>query len=232
VVLVRHGINPVLRGRHLRLLLLVGALQIAYLVSASISAADTCTQDIIQSGDPLDPRNKFLLAFDGRAWGEVFLAQDTLVEAITVWRWPADTTNVTPLQLYITGAVAVGSDFVPSGRILLSGSTLANPYGDGVHPVEYRYALQPAFALPARGHYYFGVKETTCFSSVPILADTVDSYADGQAWKRGPTFACIGLGSPQPSDPPSTDLVFRIEFCGMATPTNSETWGRLKIRYR
>ena len=98
--------------------------------------------------------------------------------------------------------------------------------------MEFGFAFDPPFALPASGKYFFCIKETTGFSSLLIVADTTDSYPDGQAWAVGPQVDCQGFGDTHPYFPPTTDLVFKIEFCPTATAARRDSWGELKVRYR
>ncbi len=162
----------------------------------------------------------------------MFFAADTLIESVSVWRWPADTTDSTPLRLFIMNTTSADLGIEPAGPILLSGPTLVNPFGDGVQPVEYRYVLDPPFALPGKGFFYFCAMEASCLSSIPILADTTDSYPEGGAWVMGPTLGCVSPGGVHGFPPGKLDLVFQIVFCSSPTPTGRDTWGRLKLRYR
>ncbi len=199
------------------------------MVAAPAGASGVCSPSVIVSGDPLAPDNFFLQPFSCRAAGEIFVARDTLIEAISVWRSAQRTNDLTPWQLFITG-VNSAFGYPDVLQVLLTGPTLVNQFGDGIHPVEFRFAFDPPFALPASGKYFFCIKEITGFSSLPIVADTTDSYPDGQAWSIGPTVDCQGFGSARPYSPP-TDLVFKIDFCEAATAARGHSWGEVKVRY-
>jgi hypothetical protein len=164
-----------------------------------------------------------------RAEGETFVARDTLIEAITLWRWASQYNDVTPWQLFILGMTHGHPD---PFNVVLTGPVLVNEFGDRVHPVEFRFAFDPPFALPASGTYFFCIKEITGFSSIPIVADTTDSYREGQVWRIGPTVDCVGFGGVTLESPPTIDLVFTIDFCSTATPAQRPTWGQLKAQYR
>jgi hypothetical protein len=207
-------------------------LPISLMVATSALASGACLQSTIRSGDPLAPDNKFLDPFSCRSAGEIFVASDPLIDAITVWRSAKRNNDATPWQLFITGTQIINSaDYPDFHHILLTSPLLVNEFGDGVHPVPFRFAFDPPLALPSSGKYFFCIKETTGFTDLPIVADTTDSYPDGQAWRIGAGFACGGFGSSEPYFPPTTDLVFMIEFCAAATPAQPHSWGELKVRY-
>jgi hypothetical protein len=166
----------------------------------------------------------------GEAYGQVFLAKDTLISAITVWRIAAEATNYTGWHLFITRADSLGVP-VPNS-ILLDGPTVVNPYGDGVHPIPMRFAFDPPFALPQTGRYYFAIQANPCDGFFNMEFDDSNDYADGSVWRNGRTLfnGCHLRNFPEQF--PQADMVFTIEFCDLATPALSETWGRVKARYR
>jgi hypothetical protein len=166
----------------------------------------------------------------GEAAGQVFLAKDTLISSITVWRIASEDTNYTGWHLYITRADSSGRP-VPSS-ILLNGPTVVNSYGDGVHPTAMRFEFDPPYALPGPGHYYFAIQADPCDGFFNMLLNGANAYPDGSVWLNGRTVfdGCFLRNFPQQF--PQVDMVFTMEFCDPATPVLPETWGRLKSRYR
>ena len=169
-----------------------------------------------------------LFAFDCRGIGQVFRAPDTLISSITIWRPAEEETTLFARRLFITDVDA--SSGVPLlEQVLLVGPELRVLAGDGVHPVEYRYAFDPPFVLPRRGLFFFAILAEG-FGTVNILGTERNLYPDGRAWETGPDLLCIPSGA-KPIDP-NLDLVFEIEFCNTGTtPVRRRSWGELKIRY-
>jgi len=154
-----------------------------------------------------------------------------VLQAVSVWR--ESLPNATPLRLYVMELDSAGTpDF---SRILRYGPTLQIVYGDGVHPVLFRFVLDPPLSLPRRGHYEFAVQVAppVCDGVAGLLGDTRDPYAAGAAWRHSrtlPDFDCP-LMPARPVDP-DDDLIFKLEFCETATPVRRASWGSLKVRYR
>src|SRR5881409_471447 len=91
-------------------------------------------------------------AIDGEGPGETFMAVDTLIRSITVWRVAVQTPNATPMKLWITEADSIGMPLI--GNVVFDGPALSVPYGDGIHPIEIQYSFDPPLALPHRGRYF------------------------------------------------------------------------------
>lgn len=172
-----------------------------------------------------------LIAFFGRSWGETFVAQETLIASISVWLPAPDTIDFGTGHLYIMDVDSTGTPDVHLAHILLDGPVLFAPIGDGIHPTEFKFVLDPPFSLPRRGTYYFCVKANDCLTVIRMLADTMNAYVDGAAWRTRPTYDCNLLGGARPSLA-GMDLVFDIEFCDTTTRARGSTWGQLKQRYR
>jgi hypothetical protein len=164
----------------------------------------------------------------GEAVGQVFLASDTLISTITVWRITSEVWNDTGWHLFITRADSLGVP-VPNS-ILLDGPTVVNSYGDGVHPIPMRFVFDPPYALPGRGHYYFAIQANPCDGFFNMELNGNNAYPDGNVWLNGRTDVCHLRNFPEQF--PQVDMVFTIEFCDPSTPAVSETWGRVKARYR
>jgi len=173
--------------------------------------------------------NTYFVVFMGSARGQVFEARDTVLQAVTVWREPSP--NDTALRLYVLELDSTGMpDYA---RILLYGPTLQILYGDGVHPIRFRYVLDPPLVLPGPGHYEFAIQVAppVCDGSTALLGDTLNSYPDGGTWRHHRTYPNCYLTVASPGNA-GDDLVFELEFCEMPTPVRRTSWGELKARYR
>lgn len=150
--------------------------------------------------------------YGGRADGEVFLARDTLIRSITVWRPVPPDTNRFGMKLWIVRADSTGQPNMAG--ILLSGPTLLIPAGDNVHPVEYTWTFDPPFALPSRGYFWFGVQPDPCEGFFNLLFNDQNAFKDGDNWRSRRVFP----GDPchlvrYPDHFADWDLIFRMEFC-------------------
>ena len=164
----------------------------------------------------------------GEAVGQTFLAADTLIQSITVWRPIPPDTNVFGIHIWVTTTDATGRP-VAIG-VIQNGPTLSIPFGDNIHPVRYDFVFDPPVALPRPGLYYFALTADPCFGFWDILQDDRNDYPDGEVWENGRTTDChLRI---QPSAFPSVDLVFTISFCHAPTPTLGTSWGALKTLYR
>jgi hypothetical protein len=168
----------------------------------------------------------------GDAAGETFVAADTLVRSIVVWRAAAQTPYGGSLKLWITEVDSTGTPQVD--RKVLDGPVITVPFGDGIHPIKMEWSFDPPFALPHRGRFYFAAQDW-CGGHWGLLLATYDAYSGGYAARSGQTcFAPSGCSLWRPPDPFfSYDLVFTIEFCETNdTPVRPTSWGRLKTVYR
>jgi len=165
----------------------------------------------------------------GEAVGQVFSAkEDTLISAITVWRWAGQDSNLAGWHLWIAKADSTGRP-IP-GSVLLDGPTLPGRYGDGITPTPFRFEFDPPFTLPGRGNYEFAINDSPCYGTIRLLANDNNAYAGGEAWLHYRSLEC--LLRDYPGELANVDLIFQIEFCQTATPARAETWGRLKATYR
>ena len=189
--------------------------------------ADVCSPESV--GIDTSHGNTYFVVFMGSARGQVFEARDTVLQAVTVWREPSP--NDTALRLYVLELDSTGMpDYA---RILLYGPTLQILYGDGVHPIRFRYVLDPPLVLPGPGHYEFAIQVAppVCDGSTALLGDTLNSYPDGGTWRHHRTYPNCYLTVASPGNA-GDDLVFELEFCEMPTPVRRTSWGELKARYR
>jgi hypothetical protein len=176
-------------------------------------------------GLDLSHENSAALAFFGISPAQVFLADDSLIAAVTVWRPASADTNITGMHLFLCPVDSLLKP-LPS-TVLLSGPTIVLPLA-GPTDAPVRFVLDPPFALPmARAHYAFAIKESDpeCASAFPLVADTVREFADGALWQVHPFADCHLLGA-------HADLIFDIEFCEPGTPAHRASWGEMKVHYR
>ncbi len=172
--------------------------------------------------------NKVFQIYLGRAYGQVFLATDTLIQAITVWRAAQPESIIALLRLLITEVDSTGKPDVL--RILENGPVQQCPSTDGVHPGPCRFVFDPPFALPRQGRFFFTIQDALCYGGFYFLGDTLNRYPFGQAWFNTVNFDC-SLGHAR-SYGAEDDLIFTIEFCDTSTPVLPTTWGQLKLKYR
>jgi hypothetical protein len=214
------GARVIVRQRHL---LLAWALAAGAGIAWSHPAwSSDCNPESVGVG--LASGSTHVTPFSCRGVGETFLAADTLIQSISVWR-PADiTADANPRYLFVTGTDA-------SLTVLLDAGPVVNTVGDGVHPVEYRWVFDPPFALPHPGEFFLDI-QAGFVQAFPVLAATTNPYANGQAWEMDPSIFCSGPAGAGPLTA-GHDLVFQVRFCGPATtPVTPRSWGRLKIHYR
>ena len=200
--------------------------------SAHPASGDVCNFPVRVAVDTTQT-DTTVLAWGCRGYGQVFLATDTLIQSISIWRPAQPALDGRPRYLFITETFVNPADsrvYPDVERLLLDAGSLVNLVGDGIHPVEYRWVFDPPFALPYRGRFFFDIL-ASFFSSWLIPAATADPYPDGEAWETGPVVDC-SPGWPRAS-PPQADLVFEVRFCATgATPALPKSWGRLKVMYR
>jgi hypothetical protein len=164
----------------------------------------------------------------GEAVGQVFSARDTLIEAITVWRWAGQDSNLAGWHLWIVKADSTGRPIPDS--IILDGPTLPGRYGDGVTPTPFRFEFNPPFALPGPGNYELAIQDDPCYGTIQMLMNSYNGYPGGCVWLHGRSLDCLMRN--YPSQFSDVDLIFRVEFCELTTPTVQETWGRVRAAYR
>jgi len=157
----------------------------------------------------------------GEGIGQTFLAADTLITSLTVWRVQDE--DAVGMHLYFVGVDSTGRP--EYDNILLDGPSLYMLNGH-----EFTFQFDPPFALPRPGKYAFFLFTAPCIGLFDILAtDHPDAYPDGEVWATGRS-PCVMNGDLR-SYP--ADFCFRVEFCrDVVTATKRETWGQLKTRYR
>jgi len=191
--------------------------------------ADACSPESV--GVDTSHGNTYYPIFMGGARGQVFEAGDTVLEAVSVWR---DTlSNITPLRLYVMELDTTGTpDY---NRILRVGPTLQIEHGDGVHPIRFRFVLDPPVVLPGSGPYEFAVQVAPpyCDFGTSLLGDTRNPYPEGASWRHPRGYPDLGcpLTPARPANQ-GEDLVFGLKFCQTPTAVRRTSWGKLKVRYR
>jgi hypothetical protein len=166
--------------------------------------------------------------------GQTFLAADTLIASLTVWRIASEDSNWNVgLRPYFMATDSTGAPDVD--RILYVADRRIIPNGDGVHPIEFKWTFDPPITLPGPGKYAFFLFQDPCAAYFDILTMGFNGtlYPDGEFW-----YTLVDLGGGCSPDPyiysaPDGDIVFHMEFCDTSTtPVRSNTWGELKVRYR
>jgi hypothetical protein len=185
----------------------------------------------------LDPAiwNASASTFLGEAVGQTFLARDTLISRLTVWR-PPNLPNVLGVHLFITGVDTTRNPPRPNtGDILLDGPTLhvydSDPPGQ---LVELSFVLDPPLSLPRPGLYAFFLQTEDCNQGeFDIIANSGNPYPYGIYWQTGRVSSpCYLRGVAGGGD--ILDLIFDIEFCrpDQLTPVLKRSWGQIKSIYR
>lgn len=168
----------------------------------------------------------------GEAVGQSFYAETLQIESITVWRDANQDTNQFGMHIFVTKTDSLGQPDVL--RVLASGPEVFHPFGDGVHPTEFRFVFDPPLRLPEAGNYYFAIQSVPCWGFWQILATGLDRYPNGHVWLNGKNDECNSgpYLRPFPLRYPDADLCFRIRYCDGTTPTKHHSWGQLKVLYR
>src|SRR6266545_6952073 len=154
--------------------LVASALALCCVCHGARAHADVCSPESV--GIDTSHGNTYFVVFMGSARGQVFEARDTVLQAVTVWREPSP--NDTALRLYVLELDSTGMpDYA---RILLYGPTLQILYGDGVHPIRFRYVLDPPLVLPGPGHYEFAIQVAppSCDGATSLFGDTAAPYPE------------------------------------------------------
>ena len=173
----------------------------------------------------------------GEGLGQTFVADDTLIRSVVLWRIAGEDTNYVGMRLFVYETDS--SSVYPSGvvpnpnRRVLNGKTVVVPFGDGVHPVEFKWDFDPPLALPHRGTFAFFVFQDPCglaYLDVLTLYQR-PGYPSGDAWATGRSDCSGAIHSV--GEYPDSDVIFQIEFChdGL-THARRTSWGRLKTTYR
>lgn len=169
-------------------------------------------------------------AFFGRSVAQSFIARDSLIRAITIWRQPDPFENQVPMHLFI-GAMSLTDSLRPDPLTVLFDGPIEVLKGPSQIARPVRFELDPPWALPRVDRYFFAVKENLCSAGFAVLTDSTDCYTEGDAWQILPSAGCQGLGN-NCNSLMGIDLIFSIEFCSPSTGLESPSWGGVKALYR
>jgi hypothetical protein len=166
----------------------------------------------------------------GDAIGQTFVAPETTITSITVWRPAPSDTIYAGLHLFLLSADSLGHPNV--SNILLDGPTVYNFYSDGVHPVPYKFSFNPPIVLPSPGNYHFAIQTVPCNGFFFFSLNSANAYPNGGTWWYNQNMFTACHLRPNPEDNGPVDLVFEVEFCGPTTAVLRPSWGRIKATYR
>jgi hypothetical protein len=199
----------------------------ALVLAQLISAAIACPTQIV--GLTPSQADGYGSAELGMAIGQTFYAPSTDVLSLTVWRVAAEDTLADGMHLFIC---SVDSSGAPHPELqLLDGPTVTVPFGDGC-TIEHRFDFDPPFKLPAPGTYAFFLQASPCYGWFDLIADNKNEYPQGSKWQTQRNISECNYLRPFPSEYPTSDLIFRIEFCDQTTPVTRRSWGAIKTIYR
>jgi hypothetical protein len=164
----------------------------------------------------------------GEAMGETFIAQDTLIQAVTVWR--PGFANWEPSQLFVVGTDSSGTP--DPGNIILVGPVVYNATLDSSHYVPMRFELNPPLSLPGKGTYEIATLGVPCDMNYYVAINATNAYPSGKFWLhyRSAISGCRVRGVRVGVD--SYDMIFSVEYCEPTTPAQPSTWGALRAKYR
>jgi hypothetical protein len=215
-----------LRQRILTSMLLIGAVFVTS--GPNCVAAQDCAYATV--GIDTSAGNCHTTVELGYGLGETFLAPDTLISAITVWRWYYDANNDSIWHLYVLGLDSGGRPDVT--KLIHDGPNLQNAFGNGIDDIPFRFLFDPPLSLPSPGTYAFVVQAENCGAVAEILENCTDDYPDGELWVHDRVTQPPCHLRPYPTGYPGADLVFSVDFCHLAVPTVPSTLARVKAMYR
>jgi hypothetical protein len=160
----------------------------------------------------------------------VFIAPDTLIQSITVWRQPDQFENQVPMHLFI-GAMSAADSLRPDPLAILLNGPIVSLQGASESARPVRFELNPPWALPSAGRYFFAIKEDACVAAFVLLTDSLGTYPHGDLWQVTPRPGCVELGN-NAHWQGGVDLIFELEFCTPIVATQPTSWGGVKSIYR
>lgn len=220
-------------GSRGRWLLMSGLLGLAPAIASSAKpqsdVASACEVETV--GIDTSHGNALDAVFFGRAFGQVFLAPESLLSSVTVWRPAGPRASATAVRLFITETKTNPFALAPDPQTILAvGDAKLAPDSSDI-PIPLRWEFDPPVALPRRGYFAIALKDDDpyCSGIFTFVVDTLKTYEDGVAWRISPTILCtMGPGV----SPREWDLVFWLEFCRPPVAVSEESWGRIKAIYR
>ncbi len=184
----------------------------------------------MEIGIPPDSTTNTGSVFLGEALGQTFLAQDTLIESITVWRVSWEANYVYGMRIFVMPTDSLGEPDVRN--MILAGPSIFHTDGDGVHPTPFEFVFDPPLRLPRPGTYEFAVQSDPCDGIWDILdVGKRGDYLEGNLWlhSRSIDSDCPLRSRPAPY---GGDLCFNVRFLVPTTPVKRTSWGSLKRGYR
>src|SRR5436190_1346678 len=140
------------------------------------SPADVCTPHSF--GIDTSQTEGAITCILGAAVGQTFMAEDSLVRSVTVWR-PAWETYADGEKIWVTRVNSYGKPMIYPEGIILEGPSL-DAFGDGVHPVKIQYVFEPPLSLPWRnGQFAFFVQDP-CGTYTDLLVSHSNPYTGGR----------------------------------------------------
>ena len=205
----------------------VGSLSDPVVVNARGVGVSTCSPESILVDTSLSTGSGDLIW--GKAWGQTFVAKDTLIQSAVVWRIPPEHNDPSGMKFWITEVDSSGEPH--THLVVYEGPTISVVSADSTRPTKIEYVFDPPISLPRPSQYCFWVQEV-CTGYVDLLIDGLNGYPGGWLWQtfRSDFDGCILRDYPQSFG--GADLVFTLVFCDTPTPTRRATWGELKVRYR
>ena len=209
---------------------LLGSATVPWAASLSPSlGVDPCT--LVSAGVDTSQATNYVAALDCEAPGQTFLAVDTLITSITVWRAPVEASIGWPMKLWITDVDSLGMPL--TSHVVFDGPEISVVSTDFNHATKIQYSFEPPIALPRKGTYFFAIQERVGGFFDLLAVRDADPYPHGSAWRTARSWLNGCFLAPGADRLIANDLVFTIEFCkSTTTPVRSTTWGKLKVIYR
>ena len=218
------------------------SLLIAYLAMAAVSraapeASAACVSHAI--GVDISHSEGTIGSIFGQSVGQTFLAADTLIRSISVWKTQPACSCTAPVRLWVTHTDSTGKPLVHRPEHVVLKGPVARVIGDSVTraPVRVQYRFDPPLRLPRPGLYALFAQDYCSVSYQAHVNRTGNLYPDGRLWR---TTRSEGTGLPDCAivgvfgwGYELYDMIFEVEFCrDVTTSSQKKTWGKLKTTYR
>ncbi|HEV8479428.1 MAG TPA: hypothetical protein VGR66_01440 [Candidatus Eisenbacteria bacterium] len=197
----------------------------------SLVGATVC--DLVFTGLDTTQADLQIPAWYSNQPSQVFDAPDTVLMAVTVWRVP-QSVGVFQGKLYVMEVDSIVGLVRPDeSKLLLDGPTLQLLAGDGIHPTEETWIVDPPLVLPRRGQFAFEIVPLPCAGGelTAFLGRSGNPYPGGSFWNFDTADCGPGCCPDNPWEG-TIDLAFRVDFCETPVPTQKMTWGELRAAYR
>lgn len=200
--------------------------------SRGAAAVESCPSSY-RMGVDTSLANNSIADYLGRAAGQTFLAEDTLIASVAAFRVAVEGVGYWwGLHAFITETDSTGRPL--TFNVVGEGRDLSIPEHDDIHPTEFRWNFDPPIALPHRGLFavFFAMPVTQCGAGVvDLLTADMPGYGGGHLWWTHREDLC--RLRPFPQSIPYANLVYSVDFCrDVETKVQRKTWGALKLLYR